>query len=141
MTNSPQQTAQPQPDIEIYAKDLSVDTLLSWLNKHFDKDWDDSAICQHDFTSKKPVDVQLYKQGVAIELMVTPSAAGKAFTSLWFKSGNTGWHDDLECAESLLSELDGEVRCSAESWSEEEPEYSEKWWKITRNTRELIVWG
>ena len=85
--------------------------------------------------------IELLSNDRPIELSITPCAAGKAYTSVWFKTPHTPWKDDLACAESALATIDTEVRCSAETWAEEEPEFSEKWWKITRNERELVVWG
>ena len=79
--------------------------------------------------------------GNVVEVMITPKAAGKAYTSIWFKSDKTPWPSDLSCANNFLQKFDTEVRCSAESWQESEAEYSEKWWKLTRDTKELVSWG
>lgn len=129
-----------QPDLEIYIKNLDNEQLLQWLKTSFDVT-DETAIKQIEMGKARTYTAKLFYGDEPLELSITPCAAGKAFTSIWFKSSHTPWQSDLECAESALATIDTEVRCSAESWAEEEPEFSEKWWKITRSDRELIVWG
>ena len=129
-----------QPDIEIYIKDLSQSALEQWL-AHCFSTLDSGTISTIDLASNKQHKLILQHEKNDIPLTITPNAAGKAFTSLWFESDKTPWANDLECAESALDLLQLEVRCSAESWTEEEEEFSEKWWKLTQDTRELIVWG
>lgn len=129
-----------QPDVEIYLKDLDNEQLLQWLKTAFFVR-DEAAITQIDMGKGRSYTIRLTYGDEPLDLSITPCAAGKAFTSIWFKSHHTPWDNDLACAESALAVIDTEVRCSAESWAEEEPEFSEKWWKITRNDRELVVWG
>lgn len=129
-----------QPDVEIYIKHLDCEQFIHWLTSHFDQ-VDEAEIKSMDMNSPRSYSTAVINEGHSIELVVTPCAAGKAYTSIWFKSPHTPWPNDLACAESALELMDTEVRCSAESWAEEEPEFSEKWWKITRETRELVVWG
>jgi hypothetical protein len=129
-----------QPDIEIYIKNLSAIQLLDWLKTYFTLS-DEQAIASIDMSVARSHTTQIHFKDQDIELAITPAAAGKAYASIWFKSDKTPWSSDLECAESALEAIDTEVRCSAESWAEEEPEFSEKWWKLTRLNRELVVWG
>lgn len=132
--------ANTQPDVEVYIKNLENEQLLQWLKASFDVT-DETAIKQMNMDKARSHSIKLAYDGEQLELSVTPCAAGKAFTSIWFKSGHTPWESDLACAESALAAIDTEIRCSAESWAEEEPEFSEKWWKITRSDRELVVWS
>jgi len=129
-----------QPDVEIYFKDLTRELFVTWLDMHF-MPLNDDQIARIQLDTKQAVTLLLQRDAHQIELMLTPSAAGKAFTSVWFKSSHTPWANDLECAESALAHTNLEVRCSAESWTEQEEEFSEKWWKLTPEGRELIVWG
>jgi hypothetical protein len=129
-----------QPDVEIYIKSLENDQLLAWLSDAFVIE-DESALSYIDMSKARSYTINLTYRGAPLEVSITPCAAGKAYTSIWFKSQHTPWESDLACAESALSHIDTEVRCSAESWAEEEPEFSEKWWRITRSERELVVWG
>ena len=129
-----------QPDIEIYIKNLSIDQLLGWLKTHFTLK-DEEAIAAIDMSAARSHTTNIRFKDEDILLVITPCAAGKAYASIWFKSDKTPWKNDLDCAESALEAIDTEVRCSAESWAEEEPEFSEKWWKLTRSNRELVIWG
>ncbi len=123
-----------QLDIEIYVKDTSISDIAAWLGQHFEF----QVICNFQ---EKIQSIDLNYLGNVVEVMITPKAAGKAYTSIWFKSDKTPWSSDLLCANNFLQQFDTEVRCSAESWQESEAEYSEKWWKLTRDTKELVSWG
>lgn len=129
-----------QPDVEIYFKDLTRELFVTWLNSAFDA-LNNEQIERIQLGQKQPAILLLQLDGHQIELMITPGAAGKAFTSVWFKSCHTPWSSDLDCAESALSNTGLEVRCSAETWTEQEEEFSEKWWRLSPEGKELIVWG
>jgi hypothetical protein len=122
-----------QPDIEIYAKDTSFKAIEDWLSSVFE------PISLPSF-SGKPINTCI-GSSPKISVMLTPNAAGKAFTSIWFQSDQTPWANDEECAVSFLTFNDTEVRCSANSWQEEEEEQSEQWLSMTRNEKKLIQWG
>ena len=122
-----------QPDIEIYVKNTSFDAIQDWLSSVF------GVISLPSF-SGKPINVSV-GTSPKIPVMLTPNAAGKAFTSIWFQSNQTPWISDEECAISFLALNDTEVRCSANSWQEEEEEHSEQWLSMSRNEKKLIQWG
>ena len=122
-----------QPDIEIYVKDISFNDIQTWLTNIFE------PVTLPSFNGK-PVSTNV-GASPKIPVMITPNAAGKAFTSIWFQSDQTPWKNDEECAISFLAVNDTEVRCSAYSWLEGEEEYSEQWLCITRNEKRLIQWG
>lgn len=122
-----------QPDIEIYVKDTSFDAIQKWLSNVFE------PVSIPNYNGK-PLNIRV-GSSPSIPVMLTPNAAGKAFTSIWFQSDKTPWKDDKTCAESFLVHNDTEVRCSANSWKEEEEEYSEQWLCLTRNEKRLIRWG
>ena len=128
-----------QPDIEIYVKDLEATELMTWLELHFEVS---SVIEEQSIRDlKNPVEISLLNQGHQIGLMITPNAAGKRYTSLWFKSASTPWEDDKACALDYLAHADSEVRCSAAGWTESEEEYSEEWLCITRAGEKRIKWA
>jgi len=129
-----------QPDIEIYVKQPNAQDLQVWLETHFDFD---APVSIADLLEiPKSHSILLSRNGLKIELVVTPHAAGKAYTSIWFKSHKTPWATDKSCAVDCLAIAKPvEVRCSAESWQESEEERSEKWWKLTANEEELVSWG
>jgi hypothetical protein len=122
-----------QPDIEIYVKDSSFKAIQDWLSSVFE------PVSLPSFKGK-PISIGI-GSSPKITVMLTPHAAGKAFTSIWFQSDKTPWVNDEECAISFLALNDTEVRCSANSWQEEEEEQSEKWLSISRNEKKLIQWG
>ena len=119
-----------QPDIEIYVKDTSFSIIQDWLAKTFE------PTSLPNFNGK-PVNIKVGE----IPVMITPNAAGKSYTSIWFQSNKTPWKNDEECGTDFLAFYDTEVRCSANSWQEEEEEQSEQWISMTRNEKKLILWG
>lgn len=128
-----------QPDIEIYVKHADPKAMQAWLEKHFSLAG--TTLSQLEgMEDGQPFTLMLSLAEGQIELMVTPKAAGKAYTSFWFKSSDTPWNSDLECAQSVLLDIDTEVRCSSEGWQEDEAEHSDKWWKLTRETQTLVPW-
>lgn len=129
-----------QPDIEIYIKNGSLDDMLKWLSTHF------SGITAHEdwaqrFDAGKMITTEVRHKDARIPLMITPGAAGKAFTSVWFKSAQTPWHTDLDCARDCAVTLNMEVRCSAGSWQEDEALDSEQWWVLKGEQERLVRWG
>ena len=127
------------PDIEIYVKHLDQNDLVCWLEKHFKID-KAQFLSTLKLTDQKMSSHIVTNEQAKIELMITPNAAGKAYTSLWFKSDFTPWHDDKCCALSFLEIKDAEVRCSANSWHEEEEEASEQWLVLTRDGEKKVKW-
>lgn len=128
-----------QPDIEIYIKNTNAEEILSWLNAHFentDLPGFSDAELEKGLLIKGSVNKNL-----KIPLVVTPKAAGKAFTSIWFQSDQTGWQDDLACAESFVKIHSSEVRCSSATWTEDEEENSEMWWCLKDGDKKLVRWG
>lgn len=133
----------PAPDIEIYVKHARVQDVHQWLQCFF-VITNSSELPETELMAEcKPFELRLesLKNKNTIALMVTPKAAGKAYTSLWFKTRPEVWEGDIDCAKSFLEHVDTEVRCASESWSETEDEYSEKWWKMTRDQKTLVAWG
>lgn len=125
-----------QPDIEIYIKHATAEHIRKWLEGQFDD------VELSELSEERLSEGQLIKASVSsIPLVITPKAAGKAFTSIWFQSAKTPWNNDLECAESFASKFDLEVRCSAESWQEDEGESEEKWWCLNGDEKKLLRWG
>lgn len=126
-----------QPDIEIYIKHATAEMLLAWLTKQF------GEVELDQLNEENLSGSQLIKGfvGKQVPLVITPKAAGKAYTSVWFQSTDTPWKNDLECAESVASFFDLEVRCSAEGWTEEEGEDEEKWWCLYEGEKKLVRWG
>ncbi|MDX1453719.1 MAG: hypothetical protein R3183_14295 [Oleiphilaceae bacterium] len=129
-----------QPDIEIYVKNVALPQLLAWIGQHFELP-EPSDTWEKRFTLGKTIHMELVRQQQTIPLMITPNAAGKAFTSIWFKSSHTPWSDDLSCGRECAQVLELEVRCSAAGWQEEEALDSEQWWVIKDGQERQVRWG
>lgn len=128
-----------QPDIEIYIKNTNADEIREWLSQQF------QSISFDTLNDEAIEQGRLIKGSVKIDtdipVVITPKAAGKAFTSVWFQSEKTPWQDDLNCAESFIAMHSREIRCSASSWTEEEGENEEKWWCLEGEQKRLVRWG
>lgn len=129
-----------QPDIEIYLKQATLEDIQRWLLARFEtltvqEDW------AQRFTLGKIIQTEIPSAGSSIPLMITPGAAGKAFTSIWFKSARTPWKNDVECGRDCAAFLGLEVRCSANSWEENEALDSEQWWVLKDGQERLVRWG
>tara|TARA_R110002072_G_scaffold154_1_gene962 strand:- start:17873 stop:18265 length:393 start_codon:yes stop_codon:yes gene_type:complete len=127
------------PDIEIYVKQADMNILSQWLNKHFSMVELPSHAAQI-FAKGKPIQAKVYHENTCSDLVITPNAAGKAFSSVWIKNNISQWDNDESCARSLLEEADLEIRCSASGWQEEEEEQSSQWLLLTRSEQKLINW-
>jgi hypothetical protein len=99
------------PDIEIYVKRVATADIESWLKQHFTVE-----------VLATDASYLLTYQELTCECLVVPNAVSGGFTSIWFKSNNTPWQTDLDCAESAYEFLKAEIRCSAGSWEAEQGE-------------------
>lgn len=125
MTNS------RHPDIEIYVKNCSLEAIQDWL-----KSLSDQMTCN---TSKNTIhEFTLTFQGNNVETLVHEKVAGKAWTSVWLKSDQTPWVNDLECARAAASAMDAQIRCVASGW--EDGDDPDEYWKIENGTEEKIQW-
>lgn len=100
--------SEPFPDIEIYVKGVASTDIEPWLQQHF------GVTVISSGTS-----YLLTYQDVSSECLVVPNAVSGDFTSIWFKSNNTPWETDLDCANSAYAFFKKEIRCSAGSWEGE----------------------
>jgi len=132
------------PDIEIYLKHANADTILKWLNLNFDQ-VNIVQLTQKNLSNNIIAKGHLTLNQQDIPIIVTPQAAGKAFSSIWFKSNKTPWQNDESCAVNFLANdeinPDTEIRCSSGGWTESEEKDSEQWLSITREEKRLIRWG
>ena len=119
-------------DIEIYAKGQTVDDIQQWLTSTFETVF--------IINSGKVVhDLQVSHNGNVMAVMLVENAVGKAWTSIWFKSGQTPWENDTDCARSLNKFNHCQVRANAAPWSDGED--MDEWWQIQEDgTEEHISW-
>ncbi|MRI31977.1 hypothetical protein EOPP23_03060 [Endozoicomonas sp. OPT23] len=117
-------------DIEIYAKNMPLADIEKWLSSHFNQ-WEvlNSGKVVHDFL--------LYKGDARIPLMIVENAVGKAWTSIWFKSGQTPWESDTACGKDLNKFANCRVRANAAPWADGED--MDEWWQITEQGEESTL--
>lgn len=117
-------------DIEVYAKGLQLADIEKWLSRHFDRlEVLNSGKVVHDFL--------LHKGETVIPLMIVENAVGKAWTSIWFKSGQTPWQSDMDCGKDLNSFASCRVRANAAPWADGED--MDEWWQITETGEESTI--
>ena len=123
------------PDIEIYVRAVSLETIEAWLNTIFnevqlihDKKQSGSS---HQYT--------LRYQEQSILLLVIENAIDD-FISLWFQSSITPWADDITCAREAYAFFDQEVRCSTGSWQEDNDD-QDQWFFINEDGDGVLCWA
>jgi hypothetical protein len=122
---------QRPPDIEIYVKSCSVNQLEQWLESC-------GSSLQPTLSQGAAHEYKLTTNQVDITVLIHEKVAGKAWTSVWFKSDKTPWMNDLECARQAIAALNTQIRCIAGGWSEgDDPD---EWWKLEKGEEELIKW-
>lgn len=124
-------TEQRHPDIEIYVKNRTQEQIEQWLNSRF-------GDLQRDFSQGTIHEYRASANGAKVPVMVHEKVVGKAWTSVWFKSDQTDWATDLECALSAASEMETQIRCIAGGWNDgDDPD---EWWKVENGEQEKIQW-
>ncbi len=98
-------------DIEIYAKNLTLDTIIHWLSDHFSH-----VIIIKQGHRVHDLHVRYGRENTPV--MIVEHAAGKAWSSIWFKTTNTPWEGDQQCAESLNNVVHCCVRFNAIPWQQ-----------------------
>lgn len=124
-------TVERHPDIEVYVKNGSVPQLIDWVQTQSSQIGPlNSAGNNHQFSAEI--------NGHVIPVMIQERVAGKGWLSIWFRSDQTPWATDLECAKAISNALDTQTRCILNGWSEgDEPD---EWWLIEQGNQEKILW-
>ena len=92
------------PDIEIYIRYVSSEALISWLESQF------------DVKGKFPC-LTLTQEEKVTDCLIVSDAVEGGYTSVWFKSNETPWSTDRDCARDAYRYLKKEVRCNASATS------------------------
>lgn len=120
------------PDLEIYIKALELDVIADAL----------TAILGPISWSKTP---SLYQGVVSTDrgssALILQASAYKAFTSIWLKANVSTWDTDLDFALALSMKLPSEIRCSIDSWQEQEDGAPDLWWRILDGVQKQVQWG
>jgi hypothetical protein len=118
------------PDIEIYAKDTTFKQIEDWLAKHFK-----TIERKQVVTKKSEARLELLVDGD--EVLIFGNAIGK-YSSVWFKSNNSPWNNDLECAHSACADLNTQIRCSNSGWEDGQGPESQ-WWRISKDEDDMLI--
>ena len=117
------------PDIEVYIKRASAAEVIEWLAQRF-------GVKQQ--TEKGPT-VRCLLDGGDLECVIVENAVKGGFTSVWFKSADTPWETDRDCALEVHKAFSLEVRCSAGSWAEDD-EDTGAWLRLTSEGETRVNW-
>ncbi|OED44373.1 hypothetical protein ACH42_07750 [Endozoicomonas sp. (ex Bugula neritina AB1)] len=117
-------------DIEIYVKNLLLDDIQGWLTETFDT-------IKTINTGNTVHDLEVTAGDKIIPVMIVERAVGKAWTSIWFKTSDTPWKDDTECAKSLQVSQQCRIRCNSGPWQEGAD--MDEWWQLDEQGEETII--
>lgn len=120
----------PFPDIEIYLKRPEMPALLGWL---------DAAMGPVEATTKGGTATVTLRAGSTdpqICVIVTNAVKG-GYTSVWFKTDQTPWATDRDCALAAWAALQIEVRCSNGGWDGLD---EQGWRRFTHDGETVVNW-
>lgn len=119
------------PDIEVYIKNCPLEEILDWLGDRCEE-----VEILNSVGGTHALDIVI--NNCRVPVMIHEKAVGKAWISIWFRSENTPWAKDLDCAHEIANALNTQVRCIASGWSEgDDPD---EWWRIENGIAEKIQW-
>lgn len=120
----------PFPDIEIYLKRPDMPALLAWLEATIGPV---EAITQGDTST-----VTLGADGTEpLTCIIVSNAVKGGYTSVWFKSNQTPWATDRDCALAAWAALQIEVRCSNGGWDGLD---EQGWRRFTHDGETVVNW-
>ena len=120
-----------QPDIEIYLKRPSMNAIGNWLKNHFD------IIAKTPTESGSQLDLRFQQE--TLQCLVVERVAKGGYASVWFKTNNTPWRNDLECAEDAHALLEIETRCSTGGWQDAQEDQG-RWYRLQLGEKSIVNW-
>lgn len=126
------------PDLEIYLKRVPADDIIEWLKVVFDdvSVLTDQSSTQSSTHPTKPSATECLIQQT-MTCNISENVAKGGFTSVWFKTNETPWENDHECAVSAFDYFQIETRCSTGGW---EGEDDGGWLRITDKGSQTVNW-
>jgi hypothetical protein len=122
---------QRHPDSESSIKNRSLEEILDWLSQRCT-----NVTPLKDVGGTHSLEVEL--DACRIPVMIHERAVGKAWISIWFRSDQTPWIRDIDCAHEVAAALDTQVRCVASGWNEgDDPD---EWWAVENGNAKKIQW-
>ena len=121
----------PLPDIEIYLKRATPADIIDWLKQNFQiiQSSDRGEGCK----------LTLDYKGSSTDCIIVEQAAKGGYVSVWFKTNETPWRTDEECAREAFEALGVETRCSIGGWEADSDE-SGGWYRFTDTGRSVVNW-
>jgi hypothetical protein len=120
-----------QPDVEIYAKRVSISDILEWITLYFSID--------EQKTVGSTLKLKLTRDDTAMTCTIAENVAKGGYTSIWFDSSSTPWGTDEECAQEAYNHFQVEIRCSVNGWTPETGD-SGGWYRFTEDGRTVVNW-
>jgi hypothetical protein len=114
------------PDIEIYVKRPDVGALIVWIETKM-------GPVSH-VTRGSTTTVQLPDQTSCI---IVENAVKGGYTSVWFKSKQTPWATDRDCALAAWTHFQLETRCSSGGWNGLD---EQGWLRFTDAGETIVNW-
>lgn len=121
------------PDLEIYLKRVPANDIIEWLNTVFD---DVRVMTEPSSTPTQALSTKCIIQQT-MACTISENVAKGGFTSVWFKTNETPWGNDHECAISAFEHFQIETRCSTGGW---EGEDDGGWLRITDKGSQTVNW-
>lgn len=118
------------PDIEVYIRQPDAGDVIAWLDDRF-------GIANREKRGRTTT----CRLTTGIECVLVEDAVDGGFVSLWFKSEDTPWATDAECAREIFRALGLEVRCSRGSWDEGRDGDEPGWLCISDAGESTISWS
>lgn len=154
------------PDLEIYLKRVPTDEVIKWLSTVFDDvsvlpssssarvptqaatetsmetSAETSLETSTETSTQAPTQSSPLSSTVCLihqtmACTISENVAKGGFTSVWFKTNETPWENDHECAISAFDHFQIETRCSTGGW---EGEDDGGWLRITDKGSQTVNW-
>ncbi|MFT4676642.1 MAG: hypothetical protein ACJAX5_001425 [Patiriisocius sp.] len=118
------------PDLEIYLKRVPPGDIIKWLESLFEN---------VRIVTTEPATQCLINETMACT--ISENVAKGGFTSLWFKTNETTWTTDRDCAAAAFSHFQIETRCSTGGWEGEGEDADDgKWLRFTDKGTQIVNW-
>tara|TARA_R110002073_G_scaffold27872_11_gene89235 strand:- start:3150 stop:3518 length:369 start_codon:yes stop_codon:yes gene_type:complete len=114
------------PDLEVYLKRVPTEDIVTWLESLFES----VRVLSTDPSTKCLINETM-------PCTISENVAKGGYTSLWFKTNQTPWATDHDCAQAAFDHFQCETRCSTGGW---EGEDDGGWLRITVDGTQTVNW-
>jgi hypothetical protein len=132
------------PDIEIYVKRVETDEIVRWLSEYFEIIEGHHSHLTVPFSGEPGATMITLRYPDSdptshLHCTIVEKAVKGGFTTVWFKSNQTPWKSDAECAEAAFDFFNVEVRCSTGGWQNGD-EDTGGWLRFTKDGQSIVNW-